>query len=123
MIPEYFIGTDIVEISRIKKVMAVHPRRFIEKTYTLNEQKYCADKPVPEMHYAGRFAAKEAIKKALFSAKMSSIAWTDIEILSADDGQPIVQLHRLQNWVCKVSISHTEQLATATALVHKSICN
>jgi holo-[acyl-carrier protein] synthase len=65
MQPDIFIGTDIVDVSRIRQLIDDHPDRFIERTYTDKEQSYCAGKSDPSVHYSGRFAAKEAIKKAL----------------------------------------------------------
>ena len=78
--PEYFIGTDIVAVSRIQNIIHKHTDRFKKHTFTENEKKYCDLKPNPAIHYAGRFAAKEAIKKALYSSKIiNSIDFVDID--------------------------------------------
>ena len=117
---DYFIGTDIVSVLRIKKIIQQHSQRFKERTYTPLEIKYCDSKAVPPIHYAGRFAAKEAIKKALLSSGIvSNINFTVIEILSTESGAPEVQLNHppLDQISCKVSISHTDDAAIAFALV------
>tara|TARA_Y100000741_G_scaffold247157_1_gene189828 strand:- start:196 stop:564 length:369 start_codon:yes stop_codon:yes gene_type:complete len=122
-VPEYFIGTDIVAVSRIQNIIHKHSDRFKKHTFTENEKKYCDLKPNPAIHYAGRFAAKEAIKKALYSSKIiNSIDFVDIEILNSDSGVPEVQLlhHELNNFHVKISISHIEEYAIAFALVSSS---
>jgi len=65
-VAEYFIGTDIVSVVRIEKIIQKHPQRFIERTYTPIEIKYCDSKAAPPIHFAGRFAAKEASKKLYY---------------------------------------------------------
>ena len=121
--PEYFIGTDIVSVSRIKNIIQQYSDRFKKHTFTDNEKSYCDLKPNPAIHYAGRFAAKEAIKKALYSSGIiNSINFTDIEIASGVSGVPEVQLSypNLNNVQIKISISHIEEYAIAFALVSLS---
>ena len=118
--PDYFIGTDIISVVRIEKIIQKHSQRFKERTYTPIEIKYCNSKAVPPIHYAGRFAAKEAIKKALLSSGIiSNIDFAAIEILSSESGAPKVQLNHplLDKISCKVSISHTDDTAIAFALL------
>ena len=117
---DYFIGTDIVSVVRIQKIIQQHSQRFIKRTYTTIEIKYCDSKAAPAIHYAGRFAAKEAIKKALLSSGIvSNIDFAAIEILSIESGAPEVQLNHppLDQITCKVSISHTDDTAIAFAIV------
>ena len=117
---EYFIGTDIISVLRIEKTIQQHSQRFKERTYTPIEIKYCDSKAVPPIHYAGRFAAKEAIKKALLSSGIvSNIDFAAIEIISSESGAPEVKLNhpQLDQIICKVSISHTDETAIAFALV------
>ena len=118
--PDYFIGTDIVSVVRIKKTIQNHSQRFKERIFTPIEIKYCDSKAAPPIHYAGRFAAKEAIKKALLSSGVvSNIDFAGIEILSSESGAPEVQLNHpsLDQISCKVSISHTDDTAIAFSLV------
>ena len=117
---EYFIGTDIISVVRIKKTIQNHSQKFKERIFTPIEIKYCDSKAVPPIHYAGRFAAKEAIKKALLSSGIvSNIYFAVIEILPTESCYPEVQLNHpsLDQISCKVSISHTDDTAIAFSLV------
>ena len=121
--PEYFIGTDIVSVSRIENIIQQYSDRFKKHIFTYNEKSYCDLKPNPSIHYAGRFAAKEAVKKALYSSGVTnSINFIDIEITSSVSGVPKVKLSNidLDNVLVKISISHTSEFATAFALVSLS---
>ena len=92
--------------------------KFLIRIFTDNEIRYCESKgPNKYQHYAGRFAAKESIIKAVKSSGYKNpIPFKDIEILPSDSGAPIVGLHFVLEGECKVSISHTESHATASAL-------
>ena len=116
-LPNFFIGTDIVEVDRINKLILRSGELFKNRVFTTLEQKYCDGKSSPSIHYAGRFAAKESIIKAVKSSGYKNpIPFKDIEILPSNTGVPIVDLHFKLEYECKVSISHTESHATATAL-------
>ena len=116
-LPNIFIGTDIVEVDRINKLLLKSGELFKNTVFTALEQKYCDSKSSPSIHYAGRFAAKESIIKAVKSSGYKNpIPFKDIEILPSDSGAPIVDLHFVLEGECKVSISHTESHATASAL-------
>ena len=116
-LPNFFIGIDIVEVNRINKLISKTGELFKNKVFTTLEQKYCESKSSPGIHYAGRFAAKESIIKAVKSSGYKNpIPFKDIEILPSNSGVPIVDIHFKLESVCKVSISHTESYATATAL-------
>ena len=120
---EYFIGTDIVSVSRIEKILQQYSDRFKKHVFTDKEKSYCDLKSNPAVHYAGRFAAKEAVKKALYSSSIiNSIDFADIEIISNVSGVPEVKLSTqdLKNVLVKVSISHIDELAIAFALVSLS---
>ncbi len=122
MPPDVYIGTDIVDVARIRELVNSHPDRFIARTYTPNEQSYCREKANPEIHFAGRFAAKEAIKKALMTSGIKNpIRWTDMEIIADENGAPVINLNgeRFETLQCKVSISHTNEIAIAFAVVIK----
>ena len=116
-LPSFFIGTDIVEVERINKLLLRTGKLFKNKVFTPQEQKYCDSKSSPSIHYAGRFSAKESIIKAVKSSGYKNpILFKNIEILSSDSGIPIVSLHFALECECKVSISHTDSHAIATAL-------
>lgn len=118
-------GIDIVETARIRRMVQDHGARFLDRCFTPAEQAYCAknQKRMYE-HFAGRFAAKEAILKVLGTGWSGGIAWTDIEILPAPSGQPQVTLNgeclivanRLGLKSLHLSISHIETHATASAI-------
>ncbi len=117
---ECFIGTDIVSVPRIKASLERHPAGFRRHSFTKCEQEYCDSRSQPEQHYAGRFAAKEAIKKAILSHDRNLVLpINQIEITNRKDGCPQVRFINdpLIELNCKVSISHTEEFATATALI------
>ena len=84
-------GTDIIEIERIKKVINSLENTFINKIYTENEIKYCEEKNNAKyQHYAARFAAKEAVFKAVSQILDTkySITWKNIEVINDENGKP-----------------------------------
>ena len=118
---DLFIGTDIVSIPRLKKTInSSQGDKFKKRIFTEDEIRYCSNKENSDIHFAGRFAAKEAITKALLSSEIiDSISMKSIEIVSGKNRKPEVNLtlsSKLQ-LQCKVSISHTDEYAIAFALV------
>ncbi|NQV15038.1 holo-ACP synthase [bacterium] len=112
------IGADIVEVSRIKRLRETYGSRFLGKVYTKGEIAYCESKEHPEIHLAGRFAAKEAIAKAVYlSGYDKLIPLSDIEILNDDEGRPQVSLLTQIRGTCMVSISHEHSMAIAFAVL------
>ena len=117
-------GIDIVEIDRIEHMIDRHGQRFLDRCFTAAEQGYAGRMRRMVEHYAGRFAAKEAVLKALGTGWRDGIAWTDIEIARAASGRPSVVLtgvcretqDRLGILEWSVSISHIRSLATASAI-------
>ena len=85
------IGIDLVKIDRIDKAGKDHPG-FLERVFTEREREYCARQKYPAQHYAGRFAAKEAVLKAIGTGWSAGVKWTDIEVLHGEGGGPIVNL-------------------------------
>lgn len=114
---EIFIGCDIEDISRFRNIIKNGSNKIFDKIFTKEEQKYCNSKPDPAVHYTGKFCAKEAVVKAIKSAKtVNSIRINQIEIQSLNTGQPIVKLKIKIKGTCKVSISHTSDYAISMAL-------
>lgn len=116
------IGTDIIEIHRIRKAVARHGSRFLERIFSHAEIAYCSRYNDPIPHYAGRFAAKEALSKCMGSGIIFEGQWKEIEILNDEQGKPEVHLSqplrtRFSNMTFLVSISHCKEYATAFALV------
>ena len=117
LMAEIFIGTDIIEVIRIRSAIKTHGKNFLNRIYTESEQKYCNSCFQPSIHFAGRFAAKEAVKKALLtSGRFSSILLKEIEIDRKQNGQPFLNYRQNTIEDCKISISHTSNYATAFAL-------
>ena len=118
-------GIDIVETGRIRQMVEEHGQHFLDRCFTPLEQAYC-DRSAKRRfeHLAGRFAAKEAVLKALGTGWRGGIAWTDIEIQTDPAGRPVVRLTgeaqrlaaaaRITQWL--LSISHIETHATASAI-------
>lgn len=115
------IGTDLIEIERIEKAFEKHGMPFFEKLFTLKEILYCQKYAQPLPHFAGRFAAKEAVAKALGTGFTALVQWHDFEILNDEAGKPYVTFSpKLQESFPKLeihlSISHSKHYAVATAL-------
>ncbi|HUQ32507.1 MAG TPA: holo-ACP synthase [Pyrinomonadaceae bacterium] len=121
------IGIDIIEVRRVREVMSRTPR-FVERVYTLRERAYCDGRgAVAAMHYAARFAAKEAALKALQTGWTGGIAWQDIEVTARDSGAPILIFHgRVRELyeesgarAAHLSMSHTTEHAIAQVILEK----
>ena len=114
----YFVGTDIVSIKRLEKLINANGDTFLNKIFTNDEVKRCNNKSNPFIHFGGKFAAKEATKKALLSAKVSKIvALTSIEIKNLSNGAPFVKIKDNLPCIINISISHTREFATAVAIL------
>ena len=117
-----FCGTDIIEIERIKELIEKTGEQFINRIFTSNEIKYCESKNnVKYQHYAARFAAKEAIFKAISKVldDKFSIEWKNVEILNDKNGRPTVKFIDFKVEGLKeidISISHCKEYATATVV-------
>src|SRR5262249_48812639 len=118
------IGTDIIECPRIGKMIEQHGELFLRRVYTEREIRYCQSRKHAIEPFAGRWAAKEAILKALGTGWSRGIAWTDIEVRNGFGGQPRVLVcgeakeAALRRGVgdILISISHCRTYATAYAL-------
>ena len=116
-------GTDIIEIERIKDSIENTNNKFLDRVYTKNEIEYCESKKAQKyQHYAARFAAKEAVFKAL-SERIEdkySICWKDIEIINNSQGKPYVNL--VSNYDKEIeqidlSMSHCKEYAVANVVI------
>lgn len=112
------IGTDIIEVSRIEK--ALENESFKSKFLTANEIENLKNKNANIETYAGRFAAKEAIVKALGTG-FGKISALDIEITNDKLGKPVskIMLDEYKSYICHLSISHIKETAIAYALIVK----
>ena len=116
-------GTDIIEISRIQKSIEKSGQRFLEIVYTPAEIEYCESKRQAKYcHYAGRFAAKEAIYKAISSLLKDkfAITWQNAQVINDKNGNPKVEFIDIEIPEIKnidISISHCKEYAVATVII------
>lgn len=116
-------GTDIIEIDRVKKSIEDKQELFLNKVYTKAEIEYCESrKNAKYQHYAGRFAAKEAIFKAISNTldDKYALAFTDAEVLNDEMGRPKVHFVNekfADKYEIDISISHCKEYAVATVVM------
>ena len=119
------IGIDIIEIERVKKSIDTFGDAFLNKIYTQNELDYCLAKHNRYQHLAARFAAKEAIYKALASGWEKDATWKSIEIINEPNGLPVVKfIGKLKEFMSddkdiKISLSHSDNYVTCVAIIYK----
>lgn len=119
------IGTDIVAVSRIEALIRARGSTFLERWFTPVEIEYCTAKAVPSRHFAARFAAKEAVVKALPLTWEGPLPWRSVEIENEAGGRPVVRLsgdlleaaQRAGVDAVRISMSHCDEYATAIAMV------
>jgi holo-[acyl-carrier protein] synthase len=117
-------GIDIIEVPRIARMIEAHGARFLDRVYTKAEQASCGARKRSAEGFASRFAAKEAILKALGTGWSGGIAWTDVEIVPLDSGAPTVRLRGraadraaslgITSWA--ISLSDTAAYSAASAI-------
>ena len=127
---EVGLGVDIVEIARMRKIIDRSPA-FVEKVYSAAERAYCDSHAHPEVHYATRFAAKEAVLKALGTGFSEGIGWLDVEVRRTSKGRPYVVLTGRAREVAReqgvreiplsLSYTHTDAVACAMAITEESV--
>lgn len=118
------LGLDLVEVARIRALLERNGDRFKERVFTAGEIDYCDSCANAAIHYAARFAAKEAVAKALGTGFSEGVSWRDVEVRRSIQGQPSVVLHGsavqvaeslgVRRWV--LSLTHTEVSAAASAV-------
>lgn len=120
-------GVDIIEIARIRKISERYGKRFLKKIYTDGEIDYCKGR-APQL--ASRFAAKEAVMKALGTGVIG-IRWKDIEIIRKGGSRPLVKLHgtalnraqTMQIQQLSISLSHSDEHAIAFVIGESQTMN
>ena len=118
------VGIDLVEINRFKSALKRHGDRLLKKIFTENERRYCESRLNRLAHYTARFAAKEAVLKALGTGWSGGIKWTDVDVIHVKTGEVKAQLEGVARHVAEekgvkrvqISISHTDRYATAVAI-------
>jgi holo-[acyl-carrier protein] synthase len=120
------VGVDLVEVARVRKMLAEKGAQVFDRLLTKDEADYCRSRPDPAEHVAVRLAAKEAVYKALQGSEAArGIGWREIEVVRAADGRPDVVLSGLaaqraaELGVRRVllSLSHTHEAAIAMAVI------
>jgi holo-[acyl-carrier protein] synthase len=108
-------GVDIIEISRVRQAVERWGERFLNRVFNPEEIAYARCHAVPYPHYAGRFAAKEAVYKSLGDSRVS---WKDLTIVNDPSGQPLCQgAYIPSDKKVHISISHSRYYAVASAIV------
>lgn len=118
------IGTDITECLRIARMIERHGEMFLGRVFTPQEIRYCQSRKQSTQHFSARWAAKEAVLKALGTGWVRGISWRDIEIRALDGGKPVVAVRGGVKQIVEhlgvsqllVSISHCHTHATAYVL-------
>ena len=118
------IGIDVVEVERIEAAIAHLGDAFIDRLFTAREREYCGKQKRPALHYAARFAAKEAVSKALGTGIGGQAGWLDMEVERAESGAPkMVFTGRAADFLAaegiaevQVSLSHAKEYAAANAV-------
>jgi holo-[acyl-carrier protein] synthase len=115
------VGVDLIEIERIRAALERYGDSFRRRCFTDAEREYCDSKPNPSQHYAGRFAAKEAVGKALGSGVY--FTWKEIEVRGRPkpgvhlSGRTAAWAKRINAGQIELSMSHSRELAAAVAVV------
>lgn len=123
------LGTDIVEVVRIGQMIERHGEIFLNRVFTEDEVRYCQRRKQYTQHYAGRWAAKEAVMKTLGTGFSRGVGWRDIEVCSSRSGRPSITLRGGAREIAQqlgisevlITISHCRAYATATAVAIGSI--
>jgi holo-[acyl-carrier protein] synthase len=123
------LGTDLVDVDRVRMAIERHGERFLNRVFTAEEQAYCGTKAVPYPHYAARFAAKEAVSKAFTTGIGAAFSWKSVSITKGSREEPYALLDEQGQALLTVvgghgvmvSLSHTATQAQAVALVIKKV--
>jgi holo-[acyl-carrier protein] synthase len=121
------VGIDTVEIPRLRKTLARYGDRFIQRVFTPEERDYCAAHADPAPHFAVRFAAKEALFKALGTGWARGVTWQDVEVRRKAPAAPFLELTGEAQRLSKtfgtqsihLSLSHSENTAIALVILEK----
>lgn len=117
-------GVDLAEVERVRRSVERFGDRFLERVFTAGERAYAGDGPRRDERLAARFAAKEAVFKALGTGWAQGVGWTDIEVVREASGRPVLSLHGkarelaetlgVRRW--HLSLTHTGTMAMASVI-------
>lgn len=119
------IGLDLVKVARIQALAERWQERFLQRVYTEGERRLSSKRPSPYATLAGRFAAKEAMMKALGTGWSAGVSWQDIQVLNDVGGKPVATVHGRTNTLIQqagvthihVSLSHDGEYAIAEIIL------
>ena len=116
------IGGDIFEIAQMKSSLAKDGQSLLDELFTADEQRYCRGKRYPERHLAARFAAKEAVSKALATGWAGDFRWKNVEVTNDASGQPRITVYgglkeQLGSSRIMISLSHADLHVVAVAVI------
>jgi holo-[acyl-carrier protein] synthase len=119
--PEIRCGVDLIEVDRVREAIQRHGERFLRRIYTPQEVAYCQRKSLPWPSYAARFAAKEALFKALPPGTLRALVWREIGVARHPSGAPSLAFSGntadcVGGWRFVLSLSHTRALAIAQVI-------
>ncbi|MES2981417.1 MAG: holo-ACP synthase [Verrucomicrobiota bacterium] len=125
----YGIGIDVVEVDRIEDAISRQGESFLRKLFTEGERHYCDKQKRPGMHYAARFAAKEAVSKALGTGIGGKAGWLEMEVVRGESGAPTMLFHGNASEFLtaqgiaevQVSLSHARDYAAANAVAIRQL--
>lgn len=116
------IGVDVVDVERMKLTLEEQGEPFLDKVFTDMEITYCRTRRKPYMHFAARFAAKEAVAKAMRTGWTGAFRWKDVEVVNEANGAPRILLksevaEALSKCTVHLSLSHTESTVVALVVI------
>jgi holo-[acyl-carrier protein] synthase len=117
------LGCDLIEIQRIRDALERHGESFLDRVYTEEERAYCSARPQAHLHFAARWAAKEAVAKAFTTGIGAALGWKSVSIYHGSRQEPLVRLddkgrsllEAVGGTAIHVSLSHTASAAMAVA--------
>jgi holo-[acyl-carrier protein] synthase len=119
------IGTDLVEVARIRQTIARYGERFLKRVFTEGERNYASSKANEAERFAARFAAKEAGMKAIGTGWKRGVTWRDFEVVNQPSGRPVLRIagtareiaSRLGVQSISISLTHTAEMAIAVVVL------
>jgi holo-[acyl-carrier protein] synthase len=111
-------GVDLIEVARVRRVAEKHGDHFLRRIFTPVEIDYCAARANPWPHYAARFAAKEALYKAVPPGVLPALVWVEVGVVHGEAGEPHLEfsgatVQHLSGWSFAVSLAHVREIAIA----------
>ncbi|MBK9973375.1 MAG: holo-ACP synthase [Planctomycetes bacterium] len=119
------IGTDIVDVARIEKLLRDKRDDFLPRVFSAQEVSYCDGKAAAAVHFAARFAAKEAFMKAIGTGWAKGVGFSEIAVTNDPDGKPVLQVKGIAKDILDgfgpsflwLSLSHTKEYAMAMVVI------